>query len=134
MVSKLCKVVAIMFMFVSLFFFSIAICFLNSKQRKKLTDILDIVLFELQYGEYNDPEPQTIEDILFQDCVDLTKQDYHKGTNSDLTIECRMCGENTRRGKYYARNGVTDTNQDISYMFICPKCYKELPDGRDKEV
>ena len=127
MVNKICKLIAIFFMLMGVLFFAIAMMWLSDKQRRRLEDILEGVLFELQYGD--EPANETIEDILFKDLVDLTKDDYEKGTNPDLTIECRMCGENTKRGKYYKRKEAE--SNDTPYLFICRDCYEELPDGRD---
>lgn len=95
---------------------------LDKKQRKNLSILLD----ELSWSVDNlAKDSVSIEDKMFEQEVGLTRTDYAKGTNEDLSVECRMCGEVTPRGKYYKRVGV-ETNE-APYLVICEDCYKSLP-------
>ena len=125
MIKFIRKIISICFLVLGALNFAIAEVFMTKEHRDKLDVVLEDVLSNLKSME-EDFEPETIEDILFKDLVDLTQKDYHKGTNEDLTVECRMCGENTKRGKYYARNN-DEPDSTLAYMFICPKCYRRLP-------
>lgn len=78
-------------------------------------------------------ENRTIEDEIFDEIAGvLTKKDYIPGTNEDLTIACRICGENTKRGKYYVRV-IEEPRMSTPYLFICPECYNSLQEGENYE-
>lgn len=78
-------------------------------------------------------ENRTIEDKIFDYLTGgLRKKDYVKGSNEDLTIECRMCGDNTKRGEYYVRL-QKEPDSTYPYGFICPDCYNHLKEGDTNE-
>lgn len=104
-------------------FFIIGAVFLNRKQSRKLTILLEEFIELVQDWK---SEPTTIEDKLFLEDTKLTQDMYKKGTNKDLSIECRICGENTTRGKYFVRKDSAG-NPDTPYNFICKDCWNELP-------
>ena len=102
--------------------FTIGCLFLNKKQASKISEMLGDWLDALEDSK---TEPITIEDRMFLNDVELTQEDYERGTNKNLSVECRMCGENTRRGKFYKKKDVKDSNDP--YSFICRDCYHLLP-------
>lgn len=103
---------------------------LTKGQTTKIHEVLDSLSRKISSEEettYNKHfEPRTIEDEIFSACAKIDKENYRKGTNQDLSIECTLCGKNTKRGEYYARNDVLDTGAPLPYMFICNDCYEEL--------
>lgn len=73
----------------------------------------------------------TIEDKILMAEMEVCQDDYKEGTNPDLSVTCRICGENTPRGKYYCRiDGEKDSSMD--YMFICKDCYRILPEDKEE--
>lgn len=102
--------------------FIIGCLFLDKKQSKKISEMLSDWVDSLQDCK---KEPKTIEDSIFLNDVELTQDDYERGTNKDLSVECRMCGENTPRGKFYRLKNAVDSN--TPYLFICRDCYHLLP-------
>ena len=105
-------------------FFIIGAIFLNKKQHRKLSLILEEVVETLEDWR---KEPNTIEDVLFLEDVRLTQDMYKKGTNKDLTIECSICGDNTPRGKYFARKDTDGIDSNQPYNLICKECWDRLP-------
>ena len=102
--------------------FVIGCLFLDKKQANKITEMLWDWLDSL---EEEDIEPHTIEDSIFINDANLTQEDYERGTNKNLSVECRICGENTKRGKFYKKKDAKDNNEP--YLFICRECYHMLP-------
>lgn len=105
--------------------FIIGCLFLNKKQANKMSEVLNDLLDSLTE---NQDEPKTIEDKIFLNDVDITQDDYERGTNRNLSVECRLCGENTPRGKFYRKRNATSDNDP--YLFICRECYHLLPEDK----
>lgn len=121
------KIIFGIFGIFAVLFLCVGVCVLDKKQRKKMEILLESIAETVE--EFKE-EVLTIEDDIFVAETELTKEDFVKGTNKDLSIECRICGENTPRGKYFTRrNEAPDSQQP--YAFICRECYHSLP--ADKE-
>ena len=103
----------------------LAVSCLTKAQREKTKKLLLDVERVLDDREELIPEC-TIEDEIFSACTNVYKDCYDKGTNEDLTVECRMCGVNTKRGDYYKRNDLIEPDSTLPYLFICPDCYNSL--------
>lgn len=117
------------FGFIGVLFLIIGAIFLNKKQTRKLNILLEEAVENLDEWR---KEPTTIEDKLFLEDTRLTQDMYRRGTNKDLSIECRICGDNTQRGKYFVRCDSDCPTPDDPYSFICPHCWEELPcDGEE---
>lgn len=111
------------FVFIGALFLIAGVSCLNKKQRKAMELMLDKIKDTVEDFRV---EVETIEDMMLKEEISVTKKDYTRGTNEDLSIECRICGENTRRGEYYKR--VDGEDNDIPYLFICKNCYDWLED------
>lgn len=96
---------------------------LNKRQRITMELLLEEIKTTVE--GFRD-EAETIEDKMLKEQITLTKKDYIKGINQDLSVECRMCGEITPRGKFYKRVDAQDNN--TPYLVICEKCYRWLED------
>lgn len=118
------------FGFIGVLFLLFGSLFLNRKQSRKLSLLLEEATASMQSIQ---KEPSTIEDILFLEDAQLTQDMYKKGTNKDLTIECRICGDNTPRGNYYALKDCTSENLS-PHCLICEDCYNNLPEDREDFV
>ena len=103
--------------------------FLDKKQLNWVKDILHSLENKLEPPTltYHQPEPRTIEDEIYDACATVRQDMYRQGTNEDLSIECTICGRNTKRGDYYARQDALDSDIPLPKMFICPDCYDKLP-------
>lgn len=121
--QKIRTFIFVAFASVGAIFFVLGGLFLNKKQANKFALLLEELLTTLKELRQ---EPTTVEDKMFIEDTRLTQDMYAKGTNKDLSIECRICGDNTPRGKYYARtDGTPDSLKP--YNFICKDCYNQLP-------
>lgn len=111
--------------------------FLSKRQLRTLKDVFHSLEDRLEVPDlvYHQPEPQTIEDEIYNNCLAFYSDMYKKGTNEDLSIECCNCGKVTKRGDYYVRNDVLNPDIPLPKMFICPECYNKLPhrEGRSNE-
>lgn len=105
-------------------------CCLTKEQRDKTRRALEGLEKTLDCG-IDTCECVTIEDEIFSACANVYKENYSEGTNEDLTVECRMCGVNTKRGKYFKRNDLLEPDSSLPYLFICPDCYNSLPNKED---
>ena len=114
---------------IAIFFLLLGAIFLVRKDKSSLAKVLDILTKELE--ELKEKEPMTIEDEIFNACCNVSKANYDKGTNEDLSIECRMCGENTKRGEYYKRIDCIDPDAELPYLFICKDCYNKCFELKD---
>lgn len=123
--EKIRLIIFSIFGFIGALFLVIGAIFLNKKQTRKLTYLLEE--FEEQLLEWKGSrEPISIEDKMLYQEYGLTQTIYDKGTNKDLSVECCLCGEVTPRGKYFKRNDtLADTHRP--YNFICKNCYNSLP-------
>ena len=108
----------------------LAVSCLTKAQRDKTKQLLLDVERVLDERDYP-LEGCTIEDEIFSACSEVYKDNYGEGTNEDLTVECRMCGVNTKRGRYYKRNDLLEPDSTLPYLFICPDCYNSLPNKED---
>lgn len=104
--------------------------FLNKKQSTKLVLVLQELADTLEEWKVKNV---SIEDKIFIEDTRLTKDMYKKGTNKDLSVECRICGENTPRGKYFVRTDSTPDSQQ-PYMFICKDCWNQLPEDEEDYI
>lgn len=111
------------FAFVGALFLIVGVSCLNKRQRRTMELILDKIKDAVE--DFKD-EVETIEDRMLKEQITVTKSDYVKGTNQDLSVECRMCGEVTPRGKFYKRVDANDG--EVPYLVICEDCYKWLED------
>lgn len=108
----------------------LADCCLTKEQRDKTRRALEGIEKSLDCCT-DTYEVTTIEDEIFSACANVYKDNYSEGTNEDLTVECRMCGANTKRGEYFKRNDLLEPDSTLPYLFICPDCYNSLPNKED---
>lgn len=123
------KLIFGVFAILAVLFLFIGIVALNKKQRRKMEELLDKLVETVE--DFKD-EVLTIEDEMLLAEMEVTQEDYRKGTNEDLSVECRICGENTPRGKYYCRKDCTTPH--VPYAFICKDCYRILPKDEDEKM
>lgn len=102
--------------------------FLDKKQARKLSNLLEDWANDLKGSK----EPKTLEDDMLLATTQLHQELYHKGSNKDLSIECRLCGKVTPRGRYFARKDARE--EHVPYVFICGECYDSLPVDEDERV
>lgn len=125
--QKIRTIIFMVFLVISAIPLFIGSLFLSKKQIRKVTEVLDDIASSISEGNN---EPKTIEDAILLEETNLTQEDYERGTNRNLSVECRMCGENTKRGKFYKRI-VADSNE-TPYLFICRDCYHLLPQDKSE--
>lgn len=106
----------------------IACVFLKRNERDKVINDLELLSDTLTktVAEVKAKKERSIEDEIFNSMAKVRQSMYRAGTNQDLTVECRMCGEVTARGEYYARCDQAYPDEQLPFLFICPDCYDGL--------
>ena len=119
----------IIFTMIAVVPFVIGTLFLSKKQIKKLSELFEDIQEAIQETS---SEPNTIEDDMLFSNTQLTQEFYRRGTNKNLSVECRLCGTTTPRGKYYCRKNPLDNG--VNYAFICRECFHSLPVDENERI